>query len=342
MNNIKAFFLISVLLLFAALSCVLLDLFIYASKPANADHHIQKVIIIKSGQGLNETIDKLHQAGIINNLIKFKLFARLNGYDKKIKAGEYILSSDISPERILEIMVEGMVRLHKLTVPEGFNLHQIALIVADKGFATENSFIRAATDPSFVHAMGIDAETFEGYLFPDTYCFSMDVTPEKIITAMVRQFWSLFTPFFQNHAKNSGFSIHEIMTLASIIEKETGAAFERPIISSVFQNRLKKRMRIESDPTVIYGIKNFSGNLTRKHLATVTPYNTYKIKGLPPGPIANPGMKSIEAVLCPADTRFLYFVSKKDGTHKFSTNIADHNRAVRKYQLRKYKTGKTK
>ena len=138
-------------------------------------------------------------------------------------------------------------------------------------------------------------------------------------------------------AKDLGFTVHQIVTLASIIEKETGAAFERPIISSVFHNRLKKKMRLESDPTVIYGIKNFDGNLTRKHLGTHTPYNTYKIRGLPAGPIANPGRASLEAALYPEKTVFLYFVSKRDTTHYFSTNLKEHNQAVRKYQLRRKK-----
>ncbi len=130
-----------------------------------------------------------------------------------------------------------------------------------------------------------------------------------------------------------GYTVHQILTLASIIEKETGTASERPIISSVFHNRLKKGMRLETDPTVIYGIENFDGNLTRKHLRTPTPYNTYKMKGLPPGPIASPGLAAIEAALYPAETAYLFFVSRKDRTHQFSSTLAEHNRAIRKYQL---------
>ena len=160
---------------------------------------------------------------------------------------------------------------------------------------------------------------------------------EQIISAMVNRFWSVFTTEWKVRAKDLGFTVHQIVTLASIIEKETGAAFERPIISSVFHNRLKKKMRLESDPTVIYGIKNFDGNLTRKHLSTHTPYNTYKIKGLPAGPIANPGRASLEAALYPERSVFIYFVSKKDNTHYFSTNLKEHNQAVRKYQLRRKK-----
>ena len=152
---------------------------------------------------------------------------------------------------------------------------------------------------------------------------------------MLARFWSAFTPQYKVRTQELGFTIHEVVTLASIIEKETGVAHERPIISSVFHNRLKNGMRLDSDPTVIYGIKNFDGDLTRKHLTTTTPYNTYKIKGLPRGPIASPGIAAVEAALYPADTDYLFFVSKKDTTHKFSTNLKDHKRAIRKYQLRR-------
>ena len=162
-----------------------------------------------------------------------------------------------------------------------------------------------------------------------------NILPEDLIGAMVKRFREVFLPEWTLRAKALKMSVHQIITLASIIEKETGAAFERPLISSVFHNRLKKGMRLSSDPTVIYGIRNFNGNLTRKDLETVTPYNTYRIKGLPPGPIANPGIDSIKAALYPAETDYLYFVSKKDATHQFSTNLKDHNRAVRQYQLRR-------
>jgi peptidoglycan lytic transglycosylase G len=152
---------------------------------------------------------------------------------------------------------------------------------------------------------------------------------------MVKQFRSAFNPAWLQRAKELGMSVHQVVTLASIIEKETGAPQERALISSVFYNRLKRGMRLESDPTVIYGIPDFDGNLTRRDLETYTPYNTYMIKGLPPGPIASPGAASLKAALYPADTHFLYFVSKKDGTHKFSTTIKEHIAAVRKYQLGK-------
>ena len=158
---------------------------------------------------------------------------------------------------------------------------------------------------------------------------------ENIISAMVENFKSVFTPEWEKRAEELGFSVHEIITLASIIEKETGAEDERGLISSVFHNRLKRGMRLETDPTVIYGIKNFDGNITRKNLSELTPYNTYKIKGLPPGPIAGPGYESIKAALYPAETDFFFFVSKNDGTHIFSSNFKEHNMAVQKYQVKK-------
>jgi UPF0755 protein len=241
----------------------------------------------------------------------------------------------MTPIQIMEKMVKGQVELYKLTVPEGLNIYQIADRVVRAGFAENAAFIAAATHADLARKNGIPAETCEGYLFPETYYFPKTVKVETIISTMVKRFWKVFNTAWKERANQLGFSIHQIVTLASIIEKETGASFERPLISSVFHNRLKRKMRLESDPTVIYGLKDFDGNLKRAHLETPTPYNTYKIMGLPVGPIANPGKKSLKAALYPADTKFIYFVSKKDRTHKFSTNLKDHNQAVRKYQLRR-------
>ena len=297
-------------LVFSSFICFFLDLSQYAKKPADTSS-AKKVVIIQPGQGLNATIEQLSKKGIINNRLKFKLFARLKGYDKSIQSGEYLLSPSMSPAIILEFLVNGKVNLHKITVVEGYNLNQIADIVAREGFTSRTDFYTAATDTSFVHEKGIDAKTFEGYLFPETYYFPKVITPEKMISTMVDRFWSVFTAKWKKRAKDLGLSIHQIVTLASIIEKETGAPFERPIISSVFHNRLKKGMRLEADPTVIYGLKNFNGNLTRKHLTTWSPYNTYKIKGLPVGPIACPGAKAIEAALYPADTHFIFLFQKE-------------------------------
>jgi len=239
----------------------------------------------------------------------------------------------MSPAEILEKLVKGDVVLYRLTIPEGYTMRQIADLVGESGVAGRDVFLKALSNRQLIAAQNIDAQSFEGYLFPDTYFFPKDVSAEKIISAMVSRFRTAMTSRRLERAQELGLSVHEVVTLAAMIEKETGAAEERPVISSVFHNRLKRGMRLESDPTVIYGIEDFDGNLTRKHLAEQTPYNTYRIKGLPAGPIANPGEAAIEAALYPADTGYLYFVARKDGTHQFSTNIRDHNRAVAKYQL---------
>ncbi len=241
------------------------------------------------------------------------------------------------PAVILDMMVRGKTYLHKVTIPEGYNLRQIAVVISGAGFGTEEDFIKKTTDPSFVSNQGIEAESLEGYIYPDTYYFPKDESIEDIVSATVDRLWAVFKPEWKERAKELGFSIHQIITLASIIEKETGDKHERELISSVFYNRLKKGMRLETDPTVIYGIKNFNGNITRKHLSAKTPYNTYQIEGLPPGPIASPGYDSIKASLYPAETRYLFFVSKNDGTHYFSANFKEHNSAVNKYQRSKDK-----
>lgn len=335
--NLKKFLAIILVVLFISFStimCIGLDLLIYADLPSETKKE-QQIFIIKPGQKFNTTLQRLTSSGIIKNPVKFSLLARIYRYDKRIKAGEYLLSPSMSPKEIIGIIVAGKIRLHRITIPEGYNLQQTAQVIAESGFATKKEFLKSATDTQQVHEMGINAKTFEGYLFPDTYYFSKDLTPEKIISAMVKRFWSVFGPEWKKKAESIGMSIHQVVTLASIIEKETGIPSERPIISSVFHNRLKLGMRMESDPTVIYGIENFNGNLTKKDLLTPTPYNTYIIKGLPPGPIASMGKSALKAALYPSDTQFMYFVSKGDKTHKFSISIKDHRKAVRKYQLKR-------
>ncbi len=308
----------------------------YAAAPAEADGRPEKkVVAIEKGQNFRQTTLLLQAQQLIDHPFKFRLLARLQGKDKQIQAGEYLLSADMPPKDILEVMVNGKVRLYKVTVPEGSTLKQIAAIIENAGLATRAEFLSAATDADFVREKGIDAGNFEGYLFPETYLFPKNTAARGVIVAMVDRFWSVFTETWKKRAADIGLSVHQVLTLASIIEKETGTPSERPTISSVFHNRLRRGMRLETDPTVIYGIDDFNGNLTRKHLATPTPYNTYMISGLPPGPIANPGRAAIEAALYPADTPYLYFVSKKDGTHQFSTTFADHNRAILTYQLKK-------
>jgi UPF0755 protein len=324
--------LILLFVLLAGVTGVYLNIDSDAKTPAG-NGSVQQVVMVRPGQAFKAFSVMLYDKGLILHPIKFRLFARIKGYDKHIKAGEYKFSNAMTPEKILQTMVEGKVLMHRMTIPEGYNLRQVARAVEASGLGTEADFFKTATDPEFVHSLGIHAQTFEGYLFPDTYYFTINATPKDIIRTMIKRFREVFTTKWKDRAKALGMTIHQVITLASIIEKESGAAGERPIISSVFHNRLKRKMRLESDPTVIYGIQDYDGNITRKDLESPTPYNTYTMRGLPPGPISNAGVKAIEAALYPADTQYLYFVSKKDGTHYFSSNFKEHERAVRKYQL---------
>ena len=335
MKNRRIAFLIAGLIFIGLPIYFCAEIYFFANNPADQADSQQIIFKISSGQNFNKIADDLFHKKIINSQIKFKLIAKIKKSDRKIIAGEYELSKNMTPLAILKRLTDGSVRLHRLSIPEGFNISQIAESVAAAGFCDQKSFIRAAIDKEFVEKMKISATTFEGFLFPDTYYFSKDVSPKQIIAAMVARFHETLLPEWEIKAQEMGFSVLEIVTLASIIEKETGSASERPIISSVFHNRLKRRMRLASDPTVIYGIKDFNGNITKKDLNTYTPYNTYMIVGLPPGPIANPGSESIKAALYPTKTNYLYFVAKRDKTHYFSSTLAEHNRAVRKYQLRR-------
>lgn len=311
-----------------------MDLYHFAHNPAALDD-TQHIIAVIPGETFNALTVKLKHNGIIADTLRFKLLARIQGNDKNLKAGEYALTAAMTPRQVLDTLVNGKVLLHRLTIPEGYNIDQIAFEVARAGLTEAKDFKARATDPTLVKRLDIEGPSVEGYLFPDTYYFPKGVTAQAIIEKMVQSFRQNFSDEWRRRADELHFSVHDIVTLASIIEKETGDPAERPIIASVFHNRLKKRMRLESDPTVIYGIENFDGNLTRRHLSTATPYNTYVIRGLPPGPIANPGRASIEAALYPAQTDYLFFVSKKDGTHHFSSTIQEHTQAVRKYQLRR-------
>ena len=304
----------------------------YAKHPINCEA-LEKILEINSGEQFKHTLTQLVASGIVKNPMKFRLLARFKGDDKRIKAGEYLISTRMSPEEILNTIISGRSILYRMTIPEGYNLNQIADVIEQNGWGNREDFLAIANDAAFIKQLGIEAPSLEGYLYPETYLFPKKTSVKKIITTMTKRFNSVFSEVWKNRAKEMGLSVHQVLTLASIIEKETGDSSERPVISSVFHNRLKKQMRLESDPTVIYGINNFNGDITRKDLDTLTPYNTYKINGLPPGPIASPGEKSIEAVLYPADTKLLFFVSKKDGTHHFSHTISEHRQAVQKYQL---------
>jgi UPF0755 protein len=217
-------------------------------------------------------------------------------------------------------------------VPEGLTVREVGALLAARGLASVDEVRCLASDPEFLLAAGVPGPQLEGFLFPDTYRFAPTAGPSEILETMVRRFHERFDAERWRRTAERALSINQVVTLASIIEKETGKAAERPLIAAVFTNRLRIGMPLQSDPTVIYGIPDFGGDLTRADLTRFSPYNTYVVGGLPPGPIANPGLASIDAALAPADSGALYFVSRNDGSHEFSTTLAEHNRAVARYQ----------
>ena len=236
---------------------------------------------------------------------------------------------------MLAALAEGRVRTHELRIPEGLTAVEIAGRVEAAGLAPAADFLDHVRDPAFVTELGVEGRSLEGYLFPETYQLARGLGARAIARTLVEEFlsvWEGIAPL----AEAQGRSMAEVVTLASIVEKETSAPQERPLIAAVFLNRMRLGMRLETDPTVIYGIANFDGNLTRRHLNDASnPYNTYQIPGLPPGPIANPGEAALRSVVEPADTEYLFFVSRNDGTHVFSRTYREHVNAVNRFQRRR-------
>jgi len=304
-----------------------------------AGERIQKSIEIPEGATLRETARLLLRNGLITSVESFVIVGKLLSLEHRIIPGEYAFNTRMLPLEIIDEVKAGRVVQYEITIPEGFTMAQISHVVEDKGLARADDFIQRATDSDFIASLGFDADSLEGYLYPESYYFSKREGSDGILRALVKRFNAVYTPELDKRAAEIGMTRREVVTLASIIEKETSVNEERPLISAVFHNRIKKNMALQSDPTVIYAIPHFNGNLTRHNLKIPSPYNTYQVKGLPPGPISNPGIASILAALNPAPVNYLYFVSRNDGTHHFSATLAEHNRAVQKYQRRR--TAKT-
>ncbi len=290
-------------------------------------------LVIARGASLQQIARRLEEGGIVGSSQGFRLLAIWRGDSGRIQAGDYQFDSPATPTHILDRLVAGDVRRWPLTIPEGLRLTQIATLFDENSLASGSEILTLAGNQDFIARLGIDAPSLEGYLFPETYHFVRGTTPEKLLRTLVRQMKQKLTAEVLEQAQRLELNRHQLLTLASIIQKEAGSEEEMPLIAAVFHNRLKKRMRLQTDPTVIYGIANFDGNLTRKHLRTPGPYNSYRNPGLPPGPIASPGEAAILAAANPASVDYLYFVSRGDGTHVFSRTLKEHNASVRKYQL---------
>jgi len=308
-------------------------LYQYATTPASASQDGQ-VVEIKPGMTLKQVAHLLADKELLNEPSTFMLYTYLQGEQNHIQAGEYRFSPSMPPHDILEALTSGMAVLYTVTIPEGYRITDIADLLEAKGLVDKPAFIEATRNRELLESLHIPSGSLEGYLYPETYKFSKAGGARRIVQTLLDTFKErVLQPERVQQAEAMQFTFHEIVTLASLIEKETGLGKERKLISSVFHNRLAKKMRLQTDPTVIYAMVNFDGNIRKKDLSIDSPYNTYKHFGLPPGPIASPGLESIQAALDPEETDFLYFVSRKDGSHQFSTNYKDHIRAVQKYQL---------
>ncbi len=294
-----------------------------------------QIVHIASGTSFAKIARTLETRGVVADAEMLKLLARWREAAGRVKAGEYSFDQAATPDTVLARLVAGDVIRYRFTVPEGLTLREIAGRLETEGRGKTGVFIALAKDPAFCRQLGTGGTTLEGYLFPETYLMTGDMTEEKLIQAMVREFNRRLTPEIAAGAKQHNLDRHQLVILASIIQKEAGTSSEMPLIASAFHNRLRKGIPLQADPTVIYGIDNFDGNLTRKHLKTATPYNTYQLRGLPAGPIANPGEDALRAAAFPAATDYIYFVARGDGTHAFSKTLAEHNALVRKYQLKR-------
>ena len=296
---------------------------------------VTKVLLIKKGTPLRRVSEMLRQEGIVKNDRLFVWLTQVLGKKSEIKAGEYELHTRMLPLEVLDLLVKGQVKPHLVTIPEGYTLLQIAQLLEDLLIVEKASFLQKASSAAFIASLELPqfkGPSLEGYLFPDTYHLVREMESEEVIRRMVQQFKKVYVSDLSDKSSRAGISEREAVILASIIEKETALPEEKPVVSAVFHNRLRRKMPLQSDPTVIYGIKNFNGNLTRLHLLTPGPYNTYLMTGLPPTPICNPGRDSLLAALSPAPVPYLSFVSKNDGSHYFSTDFEEHTRAVSKFQ----------
>jgi UPF0755 protein len=294
--------------------------------------------VVEKGQGVHDIAQNLKENGIIKSRQAFRLGYNIYYSSKSLKAGEYMFNLPMSPKDILKMLTDGKVYLHSLTIPEGLTRKEIARHLDSLDFTDEREFLAASSKTKIISSLDKEAKNLEGYLFPETYHFPKGISAEKIISTLVSQFKDVFSEEWKKRAREMEMTPREVVILASLIEKETFLSEEKKVVSAVFHNRLRIRMKLDCDPTIIYALKeegSFRGRLLKRHLKLESPYNTYRNRGLPPGPICSPGRGSLEAALYPVQEKYLYFVAKKDGSHHFSSNFRDHQNAVRRYRKRK-------
>lgn len=302
--------------------CITIEL----TKPINISSDTE--VYIPKGTNFSSIAKIFKEKGIIRNETLFIVIGRIYGIERKARAGYYLFTKDMTALDVIKKLLQGKIVEYTITIVEGDSLYEIAEKLANINPDFKNQLFTVAYDRNFLKSLKIDAPSLEGYLFPDTYNIPKGLELEEIIKLMVKRFWEVYNSNLIEKTKKIGWTVNEVVTLASIIEKEAKLDEEKPLISAVYHNRLKLGMPLQADPTAIYGIKRYKDGVSKKDLKNKSPYNTYIIKGLPPGPIASPGLKSILAALNPAKVPYLYFVSRGDGTHEFSTDYEEHISAI--------------
>lgn len=302
--------------------------FLYTPK---GDGSVVRVVDFAKGSSLKKLAGELEQEGLIGSATLFTLYAKISGIAGKVQAGAYQFSDALTPLEILDKLATGDVFEKRFALPEGYSIFQIAEMLDSRGFFKKEPFLKECRNPRLLKELGIPAASVEGYLYPSTYNLLKIETPASLIREMTGQFSKVYAEKFAAIEKESRLSRLQIITLASMVEKEAVVSEEMPLISSVFHNRLKIGMPLQSDPTAVYGLRAFGGKVSAHDVRRDTPYNTYLLKGLPPGPIGNPSAVAIEAALRPTATGYYYFVARNDGTHHFSRTLDEHNRAVQLY-----------
>lgn len=316
----------------------LFDQFVNSSRLSGVSSVSNGVLFeVVRGQNIQQISERLENEKLISNAFFFSIYARFTGQAERVKIGEYLLNPYMKPSEILKVISSGRSVGRSFTVAEGLNIYEIAELYEKSGFGISKDFLKLCFDQSLIQELvGQKIHSLEGYLFPETYQITKFSSTRDLIKQMVFNFKNTYSSIVKE-SQISGMDQHQIVTLASIIEKETGAPEERFRISAVFHNRLKKGMMLQTDPTILYGIADVTGkmprNITRNDIKTKSRYNTYQMKGLPLGPIANPGREALLAAVQPEESDYLFFVSRNDGTHIFSKSYQDHNKAVKLYQM---------
>ena len=307
-------------------------------RPYKGYAEAEQYVDIPAGSGTVSMGRRLADMGVIRSAPAFRLAVWMRGAGRRLQAGEYRFDRPMTTAEVVDKIARGDVYVRAITFREGLNIREMAAVFESGGFGTAAEFIAAARQGQLVRALDPEARDLEGYLFPDTYTLQRRTTAEQLVERMVTRFTKALTPELQEQASARGLTVRQLVTLASLVEKETGKGEERPIVAGVYTNRLRIGMGLQCDPTVIYALMlagRYDGNIRKDDLQIDSPYNTYRYRGLPPGPIAAPGAASLAAAANPADVPYLYFVSRGDGSHVFSATLDEHNRNVSTYQLRR-------